>query len=248
MLLHAALFVSVSLGSVASSQRSPEETGPGATAILSSEGSFMTLVIVRAPGPTDMAMAMDVASRGMALANPIIQIVSPDPTPAYDVPDLTQLDESGEASVTAGDPARQSILFGRYTGQINARIQRAWRKPRSSIDETSESDATRTAAIETFQCQAKIVQAEGGNIKEIELMQCNGSAAWQLSLVRAIQEASPLPAPPDPSVFTSELMLGFEAKAYVPGYRDDEYESAPSQVGATYYPLPPTGSEQDAID
>lgn len=233
VLLHAAFFLSLSLGSIAASKRAPEETGPGATAIVSSEGSFMTLVIVHTPGPTDTAMAMDVASRGMALANPIIQVVSPDPNPSYEMPDLKSMDESGEAPVTAGDPARQSMLFGRYTGQIHARIQRAWRKPRSPINEASESEATSPAAMETFKCQARIVQGEGGSVGEIELMQCEGSPEWQLSLVRAIQQASPLPAPPDPSVFTSELMLGFEAKAFVPGYREDEYEPAPNPIRAS---------------
>ena len=143
------------------------------------------------------------------------------------------------------------MLFGRYTGQINARIQRAWRKPRSPINKDSTSDAESVAAADTFQCQARIVQGETGSIKEIELTQCNGSSEWQLSLVRAIQQASPLPAPPDPSVFTSELMLGFEAKSYVPGYRDDEYEPAPKPsqvVGMTYYPLPPIASQQDASE
>ncbi len=188
----------------------------------------MTLVILHVPGPSDSAVAMDLASRGSALANPVIQIISPDPNPSYEMPELAVLDESGEAPVTAGDPARQSMLFGRYTGQINARIQRAWRKPRTPVHEASESTATSPAAIETFQCQVRIVQAEDGGVKEIEFMQCTGSSAWQVSLVRAIQQASPLPAPPDPGVFTSQLILSFEAKSFLPGYREDEYEPAPA--------------------
>lgn len=151
------------------------------------------------------------------------------------MPEPSLIDESGEASLTAGDPARQSMLFGRYTGQIDARIQRAWRRPRSAIDGpfASGSDGGAAARADTFQCQARIVQEASGNVKEIELIQCNGSPEWQLSLVRAIQLASPLPAPPDPSVFTNVLTLAFEAKAYVPGYREDEYEPAPgpSRVG-----------------
>lgn len=46
VLLHVALFLSASLGSVAASKRAPEETGLGATAMASSEDSWMTLVIV----------------------------------------------------------------------------------------------------------------------------------------------------------------------------------------------------------
>jgi hypothetical protein len=226
VLLHSVLFLSVSLGSVAASKRAPEELGPGASEIVSSEGSWMTLVLVNLPGPNDAPMAEDIASRGAALSNSIIQIVSPDPTPSVEMPEPAFVDESGEAAYTAGDPVRQSMLFGRYTGQIDARIQRAWRKPRSAINEpvASGNDLDHAVGVDTFRCQARIVQEVSGHVKEVELMQCNGSPAWQLSLVRAIQLASPLPAPPDPSVFTNALTLTFEGKAYEPGYRDDEYE------------------------
>ncbi len=55
-----------------------------------------------------------------------------------------------------------------------------------------------------------------GNVKEVALAQCNGSTRWQLSLVQAIQSASPLPAPPNPDVFSSTLHLAFKAEEYSP--------------------------------
>jgi len=53
----------------------------------------------------------------------------------------------------------------------------------------------------------QIEQDRSGVVKEITLKQCNGDARWQLSLVRAIESASPLPAPPDPSVFAKVLTV-----------------------------------------
>lgn len=224
VLVHALLFRSLTLGSVAT-QRNLDETGPGSSAILSSDGSWMSLVIVHLPGPSESRIAEDVSSRGDAAANPIIQIVSPDPSPPALIEESLS-DESGETAHTAGDPAMQSMLFGRYTGQIDARIKRAWRKPRSPINE--EFNVGGAADRQTFRCQARIRQDDTGNVQEIELMQCNGSPAWKLSLVRAIQRASPLPAPPHPTVFTNTLTLGFEGWPYIPGHRDDEYEQASS--------------------
>lgn len=184
----------------------------------------MTLVTVHLPGISHSEMLEDVASRGTAPDNAAIQVVSPDPAPAIDVPqDIA--DVNAEAVMTAGDPAVQSLLFGRYTGQINARIDRAWQRPRSAVNadevtQTTASVATTSASpdADLFRCQARILQDADGNVKEIELISCNGTQAWQQSLINAIQMASPLPAPPSPTVFTNALTLTFESRP------EDDYE------------------------
>ena len=149
LLLHAMFFSSLTLGSSAA-KRSPEELGPGSTELLASDGTWMTLVVVHLTQPNATAMAERVASRGEVARNPVIQVVSPDPTPLASL-DPPSLEDASDAVFSAGDPAMQSLLFGRYTKQIDARIQRA----------------------------------------------------------------SPLPAPPNPSVFTNALTLTFESRAYV---------------------------------
>ena len=219
ILLHAFYLQAVTLGaSAAKSRRPPEEVGPGASAILSSTGSWMTLVMVQLPGISHSEMLEDVASRGIAPDNAAIQVVSPDPARAIEVQqDIA--DVNAKAAMTTGDPAMQSLLFGRYTGQINARIDRAWRRPRSAVN---ADDATQAAAsgaatstsssTDPFRCQARILQDADGNVKEIELISCNGTQAWQQSLIDAIQMASPLPAPPSPTVFTNALTLTFESR------------------------------------
>jgi hypothetical protein len=109
------------------------------------------------------------------------------------------------------DPGR-AFSFGRYVGQISARIDRAWIKPRAPI------------AGGKFACRARILQSSDGGVKEIELESCDGDPAWQMSLVRAIQNASPLPAPPDPSVFSRSLQIEFEAAPYAPGDSAEGFE------------------------
>jgi hypothetical protein len=229
--IHALFLQSISLGSLAK-KSAPDQTGPGASTVLSSDGAWMSMVIVHLPGVGEVQMAEKVSSRGEAFTNPVIQIISPDATPSFEIPEPSMVDESGDAATTAGDTAMQSMLFGRYTGQIDARIQRAWRKPRTPID------ATRAATGEPtiFRCQARIKQDEFGAVKEVELSGCNGPPDWQLSLVRAIQRSSPLPAPPNPSVFTNVLTMSFEGRQYAPGYRDDEYEPAIVRAATQYVP------------
>jgi hypothetical protein len=114
-------------------------------------------------------------------------------------------------------------LFGIYSGQIQARIARVWRRPRTPVNE-SRTQHQGALGEEAFQCQVRIIQDNQGYVQEILLPQCNGSAAWQRSLVIAIQQASPLPAPPDPAVFTNALTMTFTGFEYRPDSLADEYE------------------------
>jgi hypothetical protein len=117
---------------------------------------------------------------------------------------------------TAADAGRLSKMYGRYVGQITSRVERAWRRPRTAIGDSS------------FSCQVRILQDANGNVNEVMLAKCNGDVRWQLSLVQAIQSASPLPAPPDPDVFSRTLRLEFKAEAYSAQSPADDYESLPS--------------------
>jgi hypothetical protein len=224
LLLHWLLLQPLLLGS-STVKRSPhEDFGPGASSTSSDDGEWMTLVFVNSPESGESSPVVDVSSLGAALADSLIQITSPDSAPLLEPEQFAEDEESAEAVHTAGDPAIQSLLFGRYTAQINARIQRAWRKPRSPVTESVQTASGSVHSSDAFRCQARISQDASGNVTEIELLQCDGSTAWQLSLVRAIQRSSPLPAPPSPTVFTNALTLAFEAESFVPGYREDEYE------------------------
>lgn len=101
------------------------------------------------------------------------------------------------------EAAPTSELYGRYVGQINARVNRAWVRPRSAI------------GAPTFACNAQVSQDRSGNVQQVRLLRCNGSDRWQRSLVLAIESASPFPAPPDSKVFAANLNLFFAAKRFV---------------------------------
>jgi len=116
------------------------------------------------------------------------------------------------SAASAPDGALRSAMYGRYLGQIDARIERAWLRPRSEI------------GAPVFRCFVRIDQDAHGNVLGVTLEQCNGTDRWQHSLVSAIDSASPLSAPPDPTVFTHILHLNFQAQPYGPGAHQDEYE------------------------
>lgn len=110
----------------------------------------------------------------------------------------------------ATDPSL-AALYGRYLGQIHARIDRAWVRPRSAI------------GAPLFRCQVEVDQGPDGTVGTVTLQRCNGTMRWQQSLVQGITAASPLPAPPNPAVFAEHVILHFEAVAFAPGEPADEY-------------------------
>jgi hypothetical protein len=126
-----------------------------------------------------------------------------------------------------GDQSGHALMFGRYMGQISARIERGWRRPRSALDGAS------------FVCSVQIVQGPSGNVQEITLQQCDGDLRWQASLVHAIENASPLPAPPDRALFSGALTLRFDSTPYVPGASDEGFEPV---LRASIEPALPHGS------
>ena len=121
-------------------------------------------------------------------------------------------DETDQEETSASDQPGRVLLFGRYMGQITARIERAWIRPRTEVDSP------------LFTCRVQIVQDHVGTVKEVTLQRCNGDLSWQLSLVHAIQTASPLPAPPDPSVYENRLVLEFRSATYSPGDNAEGFE------------------------
>jgi hypothetical protein len=127
-------------------------------------------------------------------------IASTDGGVASTPPTLEDSDESATLSqITDGDGGEAALLFGRYMGQIKARIERAWSYPISP-------------SRRTFQCKAQIKQSKNGDVEEITLQRCDMDSQWQASLVKAIQGASPLSAPPSEKVFTEVVTLNFVAQ------------------------------------
>jgi len=212
VVIHAFLIGSLLWGGAAIYTRRPEDQGVGASATDSNQQPVMTLILVSEPQAHRPSDPSDLPSRGLTPEDLKVRVLSPDPYPAFDLTDVG--DAATAQSAEAHDAAERAMLFGRYMGQINARIERAWLRPRTPIGDA------------LFKCQVAITQDRRGNVTEVTMQDCNGEGRWQQSLVNAIQSASPLPAPPDPEVFSSTLTTQFESTGYVPGRGAEGFEPA----------------------
>lgn len=209
VLLHALIFAPMLLGTAGRPKRAPMAEGAAASGETSRANEVLTMVLllnsdaISAQEEPDESIYEVVSKLDQQLKQDLV-LVTDLPKPSE--PDLGgAMDGTDELSPTAeatGDAAGRAMLFGRYMGQIKARITRAW-------------DYPPTAMSPTFQCKVQIRQDRQGNVQEVTFQRCGDDSAWQLSLAQAVQRASPLSAPPEESVFTEVLTLSFEAQAPV---------------------------------
>jgi colicin import membrane protein len=94
--------------------------------------------------------------------------------------------------------AMQADAKAAYVYAIQQRIQGRWVAP-----------PTATAGIE---CIVNIRQLPGGEVVSVSIGKCNGDAAVRRSIETAVYRASPLPNPPDPSVFDRNIVLEFRPR------------------------------------
>jgi hypothetical protein len=202
-------------------QSSPSKAAPGES-----------LVFIELPHPakTDGEIDKSLALARETMAANLITVKVADLSPVLDALPLSE--DATASSVDSGDGAEHARLLGIYSGQIRARVERVWSRPRTPVsDGGSSSKAPDTVGY--FHCQAQIAQNSAGVVQEILLPHCNGSVAWQHSLVVAIQQASPLPAPPSPTVFSRTVTLNFVGYPYVSGGSDQGYELATEMAKVT---------------
>jgi hypothetical protein len=213
------------LGSRGANAHLPEAQNAGT--LLKTKGDpTEDLVLITLPTLSDANQAMVAAITPKFSLNKKTMI-SPAEIEPPALPDMNilALDEK-QPSQSAGDgsdAAEQARLFGIYSGQIRARVERLWRRPRTPVNDSVSAEQPAIAS-ESFQCQVQVIQDETGRVQEVLLPQCNGSAAWQRSLVMAIQQASPLPAPPSPRVFARSIALNFVGVPYDSDSAADDYE------------------------
>jgi TonB C terminal len=203
-----------------------------------------SLLSEAAAKPTDNLVLIDLqrtlttdnpAADALALARATVEqtpiiVNRADPTRSLNLEILTLNDEEpSKSSIDSGDGTERARLLGIYTGQIQARVERVWRRPRTPVEEGSDSGKSANS-VDYFYCQVQIVQDLSGNVQEILLPNCNGSIAWQRSLLLAIQEASPLPAPPSATVFSYSIAVDFHGYAYTKDSTEEGYEPRPETV------------------
>jgi hypothetical protein len=239
LLLHGLAVHSISLGSHKSPQHELEESGVQRKAsVVSPADALMLITLIDNPSPdTDPlggaplpALALDSIRGPIKVAEPTwVSVAGSDDNPT----------DSPPVAVDAGDSPQRALMYGHYTAQIGARIERAWIRPRSSVTPAaSRGGRDQVEDDQRFRCKAQIRQDINGYVHEVLLLACNGTEEWRRSLVVAINQASPLPSPPVPKVFSASISLIFEAEAYRPGAPADEYESAGKSAASV--PIVPT--------
>lgn len=89
-------------------------------------------------------------------------------------------------------------LKARYVLAIQAHVEQRWFEPPGTGPGLS--------------CTVHVMQIPGGEVVGTRFGRCNGNAAVRESIETAVRNASPLPAPPEPSLFEREVELIFTPK------------------------------------
>jgi colicin import membrane protein len=95
-----------------------------------------------------------------------------------------------------GNAVRSSDAAARWYASIVAKIERAWIKPASAQPGVT--------------CIVDVNQVRGGDVTKVIVKNCSiNDPALMQSVENAVYSASPLPTPPDPTLFESNLELTF---------------------------------------
>jgi hypothetical protein len=218
VMLHVLLLAPVLWGAAGRVKPHPDDQGGAPRSTASTDDAAMMVTFIDEPNDAASKQGRPPEATASLLAAPNKFLLPVVPAPEIPMPAVVALsdsdtDEDTVIQPSGGDPGR-AVMFGRYVGQISARIERAWMRPRTPIESGR------------FTCSARIVQDKVGTVKEVELRNCNGDGRWQVSLARAIQSASPLPAPANPSVFSKTLTLEFSSEPFTPNGDPGGFEPA----------------------
>lgn len=208
--LHVLFMTPVLLGLGTNTKRLPVDSSERGRLVDDAPSSSMTVTFIEESDPVIDSQRREASAR-LAANPPLNSIALPAPAPNFNLPSDDDTEHDNPTGSGQPDPGRQ-LLFGRYIGQITARIERAWMRPRTPIENAF------------FACRVRITQNRNGVVQEVELLRCNGDSRWQTSLVHAIESASPLPAPPDADVFNGQLTLDLQSAAFIPGDSAEGFE------------------------
>lgn len=100
------------------------------------------------------------------------------------------------ASEQARADAVSAGLQQQWMEVIRQHVQRQWNVPASVRD--------------GLECEIKIVQIPNGEVVDVKVGRCNGDSVVVRSIETAVYKASPLPPPPDASLFERNITLVFK--------------------------------------
>ena len=205
VLVHFMLAMPMVLGVAAHRNRTPDGPGSVAWASRGERSESMVLLDLSSTATTDFdAATPQISATGINPEEFRIELASNDPRPPAELKP-EEFEAADVATEAAGDPTGTAALFGRYMGQVSARIERAWLRPRTAVSGGH------------FDCQARITQDRAGNVLDIELQECGADERWRATLLAAIRRASPISSPPEPWLYSATLTLRFSANQYVDG-------------------------------
>lgn len=92
--------------------------------------------------------------------------------------------------------ARRASLLQQYKELITQKIQSNWVKPPTAPD--------------NLKCIVNVEQVPGGTVVNAQVTQCNGDDAVRQSIVTAVLRSSPLPPPPEASLFDRNIQITFQ--------------------------------------
>lgn len=110
-----------------------------------------------------------------------------------------EIERQFQSEIAAEEARLAAIASGKlqqYIAAISARVTRNWVEPAS--------------ARPGIECEVSVAQIPGGEIVNVRIGRCNGDAAVIRSIEAAVYRSSPLPPPPDPSLFERNLRFMFK--------------------------------------
>jgi len=100
------------------------------------------------------------------------------------------------AAANAAAAARRKGQNDAYIAAIRAKVERTWLKPSSAQPGMS--------------CEVHVTQMPDGMVMDVRVEKCTGDELFKRSVISAVEKSSPLPAPPDPSLFDRQLVFNFK--------------------------------------
>jgi colicin import membrane protein len=103
-----------------------------------------------------------------------------------------------EARKQAARAARLQTQRQQYIMLIAQKVENNWLRPVSTTSGQS--------------CDVIVRQTMSGDVIDVRVQSCTSDNAFQRSVERAVQKASPLPLPPDPELFDREIYFKFKPR------------------------------------
>ena len=107
-----------------------------------------------------------------------------------------QADLKRSLAAEQANAVRAGPALANWQSLISAKIKSNWFRP-----------PTARSGIE---CTLYVTQVPGGEVTQVRIGDCNGDQAVRQSIEDAVYRASPLPPPPDPSLFDRNLKIDFK--------------------------------------